>query len=325
MLIFDDKGIRISDSGSTIGVDTSKEDFAVITHAHSDHAKLNGKGSYLMTPATMDLLNGRGEKSDIKTADFGKKYRHENLDISLHNAGHILGSSQVVVEGSKKVVVTADFKFQENSVLPAAKPIPCDILLMETTYGLPHHAFPPRSETYSEMVKWISGELARKKFIVLAGYATGKAQELTKFCNDFMEETPLVHEKIYENNLTYEKHGVKLGPCLKLDHNLEQANILIMPPSLVNHHVLDAVSHSLNKDVVSAFASGWKFGGYTRTFSLSDHADFGQLLHYVQEAKPKLVLTHHGYAKEFARHVHRRFGIPARPLGNASQKTILEY
>jgi len=160
---------------------------------------------------------------------------------------------------------------------------------------------------------------------VLAGYAIGKAQELTAFVNEYLDIAPIVHEKIYENNKVYEKHNVKLGTYYKLDHNLNDSDILIMPPSLCNAPLLQAISFSVHKRVASAKATGWNYRScFDSVFQLSDHADFNQLIEYIGLAEPKLVLTVHGFAREFANYVRRRFKIPARALQNEPQQSFLE-
>ena len=138
--------------------------------------------------------------------------------------------------------------------------------------------------------------------------------------------TPLVHESIFKNNKVYEEFGVGLGSYIKLDHNLKDSSVLIMPPSLAKPELMNVLEHTLRKKVFSAFATGWQHrGNYSKTFPLSDHADFEQLLSYVREAKPKQVFTMHGHAKEFAGYVQRRLGIPARPLEETKQKSMQEF
>jgi len=154
----------------------------------------------------------------------------------------------------------------------------------------------------------------------------GKSQELTKVVNEYTGITPLVHDSVFRNNAVYEKHGTKLGDYIQLDHNLKDSSVLIMPPSLVNHNILQVLQFSLHKKIFSGMATGWSFrNGFDTLFPLSDHADFGQLLHYVEQAEPKLVVTMHGFEREFASYVQRRLGIAARPLCEEGQKTITEF
>ena len=298
----------------------------LITHAHADHVKLNKKSTFIFSKQTKALVESRFAKvKNPKAKEYNKKFSMPFGKVSLHNAGHILGSSQVLVEGEKTIAVTSDFKLQDSLVQKKAVPLDCDALVIESTFGLPSFNFPERAEVYEEMSKWI-GQKAKNSFVVLAGYALGKAQELTALTTQFAGITPLVHESIFKNNKIYEKHGVKLGKYLKLDHNLKESSVLIMPPSLVKPELLQVLEHTLGKKVFSAFATGWQYrGNYSKTFALSDHADFAQLLQYVKTAEPKMVFTTHGYAREFASYINRRLGIPAKPLENKGQKILQEF
>ena len=298
----------------------------LITHAHSDHVCLNDKSNFYFSKQTHSLIESRYEKvSKPNAKEFRQKFKMPFGEVSLHNSGHILGSSQVLVEGDKTIAITSDFKLQDSLVQKGAEILPCDSLVIESTFGLPCYKFPERKEVYEEIAKWVS-EKSKKNFVVLAGYSLGKAQELTAITSRLAGITPLVHESIFKNNKVYEEFGVDLGSYIKLDHNLKDSNVLIMPPSLAKHELLNVLEHTLRRKVFSAFATGWQHrGNYSKTFPLSDHADFEQLLRYVKEANPKQVFTVHGHSKEFAGYVQRRLGIPAKPLEETEQKMIQEF
>src|SRR4051794_31752383 len=73
---------------------------AVVTHAHGDHARA-GSASYLCTAPTAALIRRRlGEGATIETIDYGERRRIGDVVVSLHPAGHMLGSAQVRIEGS---------------------------------------------------------------------------------------------------------------------------------------------------------------------------------------------------------------------------------
>ncbi|MDD5162960.1 MAG: MBL fold metallo-hydrolase [Candidatus ainarchaeum sp.] len=299
----------------------------IITHAHADHVCLNSKSNFFFSRQTHSLIESRYEKvANAKAKEFKQKFSMPFGEISLHNSGHILGSSQVLVEGKEKTVaITSDFKLQDSLVQKKAEILPCDSLVIESTFGLPCYKFPERKAVYEEIAKWILDK-TKKSFVVLAGYSLGKAQELTAVCTQLAGISPVVHESIFKNNKVYESFGVKLGDYLKLDHNLKDSNVLIMPPSLAKPELLNILEETLHKKIFSAFATGWQNrGNYSKIFPLSDHADFEQLLVYVKEAKPKQVFTMHGHSREFAGYVQRRLGIPARPLEESPQKSLQEF
>lgn len=303
-----------------------KEEKAFISHGHSDHVGINKVTKYYCSNETKDLLEAMGKANgNVSGLALGKGLSLRDSKVSLHNAGHILGSAQILIEGSKTVAVTSDFKMQDSIIQKGAKPLKSDILVMESTFGLPSYSFPEREQVYRQIGSFVKNK-SKKGFVVLAGYALGKAQELTKVVNEYAGLTPLVHERIFKNNQVYEANGVSLGDYLKLDHNLNESSVLVMPPSLVNHNLLQVLEYSLHKKIFSGMATGWGFrNGFDAIFPLSDHADFSQSMEYVKQAEPKLVVTMHGFEKELASYIQRRLGIAARPLGKKGQKTIMEF
>lgn len=329
MEISEFKGINIGAKGEFVidPAPSCKAEHALITHAHSDHVSLNKKSKYFLSEDTKHIIEsvyGSVEKS--QTLPFGKKIQVNGCSISLHNSGHILGASQVLVEKEgETAAITSDFKLQDSLFLKGAEILKSDVLVVECTFGLPCFSFPEREKVYAEMGQWIKTH-SKKGLVVLAGYSVGKAQELTAISNQFANISPLVHESIFNVNEVYRKRGVKLGDYIKLNHNLNESSIVIMPPSLAKGNLLQALSVSAKKKVFSALSTGWSYrNSYNKVFPLSDHADFSQLLEYVKESRPKLVLTMHGFEKEFAGYVQRRLKIPARPLSQAGQKMISEF
>lgn len=328
MQISDDSGIRIRSGSSELLIDSSEKARCIITHAHADHCAPALGFKHVMSEQTASLAEARNCRSiNAECMEFGKKFNLGEFEASLHNSGHILGSASILARtGETSVAVTSDFKLQQSIFLEPAEVLNADILVVETTFGLPSFQFPAREAIYAEMGKWLKERIAQNDFVVLAGYSIGKAQELTAIVNEYAGAAPIVHESVYAANRVYEQHGVKLGNYIELNHNLNESGVLIMPPSLVNMHLLQALSHSLQKRVVAASATGWGARGcFRKNFALSDHADFPQLISYVEQSKPKLVLTTHGYASEFANFVSRRLGIAARPLADARQRSIIEY
>ncbi|MEM0360335.1 MAG: MBL fold metallo-hydrolase [Candidatus Diapherotrites archaeon] len=330
MKVFKEKGVCVGSADFAIDpLQGSKAASIVVSHAHSDHVNFGNGAEVYCSRETLALIEANYKKVRKPHAmKFGEKKRLDNIEFSLHNAGHILGSSQVLIEGDQTIAVTSDFKMQDSLVTKRAEQLHCDILVIEATFGLPGFRFSDREKVYAEMKEWCERQIARKKLVVLAGYSVGKAQELTAFSNHYLKIAPIVHEKIYENNKVYEAHGVRLGEFLKLNHNLSESSVLIMPPSLCNSHLLQALEFSTKKRIASAIATGWHYNGhFDKVFCLSDHSSFDQLLGYVKAANPKQVLTMHGYSAEFARAVKRKLGIPARPLSadEAMQRCLIDF
>jgi len=326
MQISGKRGISLKDK-TELFVDASgiRNREALITHAHSDHAKTSSTNTYYLTPETASLIEANKKKCKLKKVPFKKKFSIGEFECKFHPNGHILGSAQLEINNGTNVVLTSDFKLQKSILFEGAKILPSEILVIETTFGSPEYVFPERELVYEDMIKWMHNHVDKNHFIVLGGYSTGKSQELTKIVNEFLGETPLVYKKIFDQNKVYESEGVKLGNYLELDHNLNDANILIMPPHLINDGLLQALQLQLGKKVEPAIATGWKKHSKYKTFPISDHADFNALEKYVMESNPKLVLTTHGFEREFASHVRRRLKIPAKPLSDARQMLLQEF
>lgn len=314
-------------AGGELFVDASgiKGKNALITHAHSDHAKTTASNNYYLTPQTSDLINSVGKKPNLTEVPFGKGFEVEGFSCRFHPSGHILGSCQLEVSNGAEAVITSDFKLQDSMLFRGAEILPSEVLVIETTFGLPEFSFPDREDVYGDIKEWARRGLSDGKFLVLGGYSTGKGQELTKIVNELLGESPLVYKKVFEQNRVYESHGVKLGNYIELSHNLNEGNILIMPPHLIDENLLHALQHQLGRKVEAAIATGWKNHSRYRTFPLSDHADFSSLLRYVKESSPKMVLTTHGFEEEFAGYVRKRLGINARPLSGEGQEKITSF
>jgi putative mRNA 3-end processing factor len=326
MNVFQSNGVHLDGIRVDIQRATKAPEHAVITHAHADHVSLNKKTQYFMTPETHDLVNGRfGTVQNPLPTPMEKKVEMEDCSFSLHSSGHILGSVQTRVENSSKVVYTSDFKLQDSLLMKGAAPLDADILVIESTFGLPQYTFPNREEVCQEMGNWIN-RMAKNSMVVLAGYSLGKAQELTKIVNEYTDHTPLVHDSVFQNNEVYKKYGKSPGNYYMLDHNLNESNVLILPPSIAKQGLLNAIEYSVKKPVHAAMATGWGYRShYDCVFPISDHADFNQLLEYVQYSSPKQVYTTHGFERELARSIEKKLGIPAKPLSQAQQKSIQEF
>jgi len=326
-LIKYDKGIHLNDSIILDKKSAKNNAFNIISHAHSDHVNLAGKSTVIASPETIALIKANHCK-EFKAIELPlkKKISIDSMKISFFNAGHILGSTQTLIEMPEETILyTGDFKFQDSLTQKKAEIIEADTLIIDSTYGFPSFVFPERKEVYEKMSLFIKKLIEKNFFVVLGGYALGKAQELTAFCNFYLNEEPLVHEKIYENNKIYEKFNVNLGNYKKLEHNLNESNILIVPPSLLNHNLLQVLDFSLKKKVVSVLASGRTNNSFNSCFPLSDHCSFNQLLDFISEVKPKKVYTVYGYARELAFFLRRKLKIIAKPLEEKGQSFLVEF
>jgi putative mRNA 3-end processing factor len=333
MHVYEDHGVVIQDE-ERILIDPHRKkvdaDRIFVSHAHSDHVHIGAKNpsTYYMTHLTHGLVEKKipqaaySEKLHLNAHLHGKQHK-----ISFVNSGHILGSAQIVVEGEKKVCVTTDMKLQDSIIQQGAEIVPCDILVIESTFGKKEFSFPEREVVYAQMGKWLKHAQQQNFLPILQGYATGKAQELTKIVNEYSSAIPFVHANIFEKNTIARAHGHHIGKFERIDHNLKDAEVLILPPNLCDYETLHAISVSAKKSVVTGIATGWPSpsNAHEAHFALSDHADYDQLMNYVGKAEPKQVFTDHGFSRELAIAIQKEFKIPARPLEEAKQLVLAHY
>ncbi len=152
---------------------------AVITHGHSDHARW-GSDQYLCTTQSGPILKSRlGEAIQLQTVNYGESIQRGGCRLSLHPAGHILGAAQVRIEvGGEVAVVTGDYKLQSDPTCAAYEPVKCNLLVTESTFGLPAFEWFDTDQVFDEINQWWRSNQASGKASVLYAYALGKSQRI---------------------------------------------------------------------------------------------------------------------------------------------------
>ena len=221
--------------------------------------------------------------------------------IELHGAGHMLGSTQLVgvSEPYGRMVYTGDFKLRDGLTVKGAPVLSCDTLIAECTYGDPALSFPQPQSVLEDMERWAR---QNKEAIQLwGGYSTGKAQELVKFINEYLGETPIVGGRAAKVCEAYKRNGVKLEWLRPESAEGQEAMrgpfLSVMPPHMLSPLLTGRLAAVHRRKVLSAMASGWALVRQlpaSAAFALSDHADFGELLQYAHESGAKRVILAHG-------------------------------
>jgi len=296
----------------------------VVTHAHYDHLgglqqSLRRCRAVVMTPVTRDLIAVlRGKTSlgngNVYALNYGETLKHDDERVTLHPADHILGSAQVLVEDRDKarIVYTGDFRMSNTPVLEA------DVLVLEATYGSPFHVRPFRKIVESALVSLVESAL-RTGPLYIFGYH-GKLQEVMKILHENDIEVPFIlPEKVFQAAKICERYGMRLGKILSADEEEAKDISERNEPHVAFYHMNS--KRFVGTDAFRICVSGWEFSGPRRQIApkehivaLSDHADFKELLQYVSESKPKLVITDNyrmGDAVVLAREIEKRLGIPA--------------
>jgi DNA ligase-1 len=305
-LIDEKRNLRIG--GLALSLDGDQLKDCYISHAHSDHtsaARKKGK-NILASEATMALIGKDGKFGAVKAPD--------GVKLRMIRAGHMLGATQLVAEwdGSPSVgqngkfVYTGDFKVEDSFTTKGAEVEECDYLLMESTYSSPTTKFPPREEVGAQIAKWVHKE-SKLNTVLLGGYSTGKSQELVSLLNAH-GIVPLVHPRIEKVCAVYERFGVKLQRVAMDSEEGEEMKrrdfVGVMPFHLVNRELAYEFSRVCNRGVTTALATGWANTFYypvDHVFPLSDHADFGEMLDYMEIARPKQIWCCYGDGEYLAR------------------------
>ena len=281
---------------------------AVITHAHGDHAR-SGSEAYLAADAGMPLLRARlGDDAHIEAVAYGERVRIGEVNVSLHPAGHVLGSSQVRIASRNEVtVVSGDYKLAFDPTCAAFEPVACDTFVSESTFGLPIYRWDEPAVTASAIVAWWNENAREGRASVLLAYALGKAQRVLASIGADAPGPFWCHGAVARINGAYAAAGVSLPLVRRVAEAPAGTRfgdaLILAPPSVQGSTWLRRFEpYSL------AFASGWmairgarRRANYDRGFAFSDHADWPALNAAVEAANPQRVWVTHGYSDEFAR------------------------
>lgn len=282
-------------------------DRAIITHAHSDHARWGSK-HYLAHKDSEPILRLRlGKDISLQTVEYGETFTINGVKFSLHPAGHIIGSAQVRAEYNGHVwVASGDYKLQDDHFCPPFEPVRCHVFITEATFGLPIYKWQPQDKIFEEINNWRSKNCAEGKASLLMGYSLGKMQRIIK--NIAHEDGPIyAHGAIYAVNETLRNAGFDL-PELTLvtretDKKLFKGALILAPPSADNSPWLKKFA-----PVSLGYCSGWMAvrGAKNRRaidhgFVLSDHADWNELHTAIKETGAERIFVTHGFTSVLSR------------------------
>lgn len=296
-------------------------DYAIITHAHADHARV-GMKQYLCHELTAPILKLRlGQDIKVETLAYNQSLHINSVKVSLHPAGHLIGSAQVRLEFQGKVtVVSGDYKIQDDGLSTPFEPVLCHEFISESTFGLPIYNWLPVEQINQNLVDWVANNKKNGSNSILIGYALGKAQRIMKALEVY--EDLYVHYAISRINAAFTESGISLPPYKTIDFNDRPKNmkgeIIIVPPSLFGSNILKNIPNSH-----TAICSGWmqvrgarRWRSADAGFAISDHADWPGLLTAVKETGAEKVYVTHGFKAEFTRYLNE-IGIEAEEITTA--------
>ncbi len=292
-----------------------------VSHAHSDHTARHRE--ILCSAGTARLMRARLSGRRVEhVLPFGQTEQlTDNCTITLHAAGHIFGSAQALLEHADhgRLLYSGDFKLQPSrSAEPCTTP-PADVLIMETTFGRPQYVFPPAEQVLSDIAQFCHDTLAEGGTPVLFAYSLGKSQELLAGLADARLPV-MLHEQAYKLTKIYADFGIVFPPHREFAPEDIAGHVVICPPQSRDSAFLRGIP-----GVRTAVVTGWAIdpGAIYRNrcdavFPLSYHADYPDLLRYVELVQPKRVFTLHGFAVDFARTLRER-GVEAWAIGEDNQ------
>ena len=317
--------LKITQSGLFLDAHRRSE-CAFVSHAHGDHIARHERT--IATRETVALmrhrLGARRLKGEALPVAYRKPFGLADLTLELFPAGHVLGSAQLrVTRNGVALGYSGDLCLEPTLTVEEAEVVECDVLVLESTFGLPRYVFPPKHEVLRQIRAFVDNALSDRMTPVLLAYALGKAQEILKYLGEagyLCRAHPIVHAV----NRVYQAEGVAL-PNVELlgPEGPKPGEVVVVPPHLSRSSSILRIERRR-----SAMLSGWAvdgqrgFRGADAAFPLSDHADFPGLLRYARATGASRVLTVHGHARELAAALCKE-GMRAEPLVEREQLELL--
>ncbi|MDX1992012.1 MAG: ligase-associated DNA damage response exonuclease [bacterium] len=297
---------------------------AVITHAHADHYAY-GCEAYLVAAEGEPVFRARlGHDAVMQTVPYGEPVTLNGVTVSLHPAGHILGSAQVRVEYRGEVwVISGDYKTAPDVTCAPFELVRCHHFITEATFGLPIYRWQPQSEVFAEINAWWRQNQQDGKASVLYGYALGKAQRLIGNVDSSIGPIH-THGAVERLNRAYRESGVPLPPTQTVmqatteGKKVDWSKALIVAPLSARGTTWTRRFGGQGGAHSSAFASGWmrirgarRRRAVDRGFVLSDHVDWPSLMETVTATGAETIWVTHGYTAVVARWLSEQ-GLDAR-------------
>lgn len=282
---------------------------AVITHAHSDHARWGSK-SYLCHHHTRPLLQLRLGDNLYESVGWNEAVYMNGVKVSLHPAGHMIGSSQIRIEYRDEVwVVSGDYKTENDGISEAFEPVKCNTFITESTFGLPIYNWKPQAEIYQNVKDWIIENCEDGKTSILIAYSLGKAQRLLQPVFETGKKI-FLHGAIWNAHQALLKAGWQLPEVERVwpdaPREIYKGQVVIAPSSAESSPWIKRFS-----PYAIGICSGWmQVRGNVRRknadagFILSDHADWNGLLRSVKETQAEKVFVTHGFQSAFSRYLN---------------------
>lgn len=296
-------------------------DRAVITHAHSDHARFGSRLYHCAAPGVGLMRRRLGAEARIEGHGYGEPIAFGGTRVSFHPAGHVLGSAQIRIEAEGRVwVVSGDYKVEPDPSCAPFELVPCDVFVTEATFALPIYRWEPAERLVDDIFAWWDANARAGRASILLGYSLGKAQRVLAAVAQRTDRPVYVHGAIEPLIEAYRAQGIALAPTVPVGETEKGRNfageLVLAPPSAFASPWMRRFG-----DYGSAFLSGWmrvrgnrRRRGYDHGFVMSDHADWPGLLATVEATGARRVYATHGYSDVLARYLREERGLDAASL-----------
>ncbi len=281
--------------------------------------------NYLCHHLTKPILQLRlGKDVSVESLRYNETKMINGVKVSLHPAGHLIGSAQIRMEYRGKVTVfSGDYKVDEDEISTPFESIRCHTFITESTFGLPIYKWESNQKLKETVLQWILENQKSDKTSVFIGYSLGKAQRIMKLTEDIDEI--FVHNAIDNINKTLISAGCPLPAYRPIDWGTTHAmkgKIVIVPPALLGSKMIKKIPNS-----VTAVCSGWmqirgnkRWKAVDAGFAVSDHADWDGLLYAVKASNAEIVYVTHGSQAQFTRYLNE-LGIRSQEVKTAYGET----
>lgn len=302
---------------------------AVVTHAHADHAT-PGCGRYLASEHTLEVMRVRFDRTlSGEVIDWGDARELGTCRVSLHPAGHVLGSSQIRIEHRDEVwCVTGDYKREPDPSCEPFEQVECSTLLTESTFGLPVYRWEDSRRVFDEMNEWWRSNARRGRTTVFLAYAFGKAQRILSGLDPTIGPIG-IHGALAGPTEVYRSAGIRIPEVLKADRTtageLAGGGVIVCPPSATGTPWMRRFKGPDGMRL--GYVSGWmqvrgrrRWQSVDRGFVLSDHADWPGLLETIRSSGARRIGVTHGSTAVLARYLREiegleAFEVPTRFIG----------
>jgi len=317
------EGIHLKGTG--LWFDSKKKaELSFISNANIDRFTPSEK--IIATPETIKFLFSKIKKSIVLACPYYRPFTLGNLQVELVPSGHMLGSSQMIVDkGNKTLLYTGDINLNK---LPTAKPAytkHCDVLVMKCPYGQPGYIFPSFDESIEALTGFIKETLSSDSTPVIIVEPLGKAQDIIKALGEHGFKLSL-HKSIYKATKIYEEFGIQFKDYELYKPSEIDEKIVIIPPNKLESDNLKEIKRKrlgiiaeCTNDEKSAIKLAFKAD---EVITLSSHAGYKELLQFVELIKPEKVYLVEEHATEFAKILQKR-GYQAVALEKPTQLNLI--